>query len=70
MAAFAPAATALRQSYKGLYDSAHKQMGLRYIRDALALGNRNPERTLGLIGQARYHLPIAQEIDRLRRIAA
>lgn len=51
---------ALRRAYAGLRVSAHKQIGLRAIRDALALADRNPERVAELWAKARFHLPYAE----------
>lgn len=50
----------IRRAYRGLPETAAKQMGLRKLRDALALGDRNPARVAELIGWARYHLPYAE----------
>lgn len=50
----------LRRAYAGLPDSAAKQIGLRAIRDALALADRNPVRTAELVVRAEFELPYAQ----------
>lgn len=57
----------LRQQYAGLCASAHKQIGLRAIRSALALADRNPQRIAELTATAVFHLPCAVEIDRRAR---
>lgn len=50
----------LRSRFAGLRDSAHKQLGLRAIKDALALEGRNPERIAELVAKATYYLPYAE----------
>ena len=52
--------TQLRSRFAGLRTSAYKQIGLRAIKDALALGDRNPERVAELTAKAVYHLPYAE----------
>jgi hypothetical protein len=59
-----PSLNSLRRQFAGLVSSAHRQMGLRRVRDALALGERNPARVAELTAQAVYHLAYAVEIDR------
>ena len=41
-------------------DSAYRQIGLRAIRNAIALGDRNPTRVAELIAIARFQLPYAE----------
>jgi len=40
--------------------SAHKQMGLRALKDAKALGDRNPARVEELLAKAALYLPYAE----------
>jgi hypothetical protein len=56
----APNLTTLRRRYITLPTSAHKQIGLRAIRDALALADRAPERVAELAAKAAFHLPYAE----------
>ena len=50
----------LRARFAGLKESAYKQIGLRAIRDALALGDRNSARVAELVERAKYLLPYAE----------
>jgi len=50
----------LRSRFAGLPSSSYKTMGLRRIRDALALADRNPARVAELVGEARLYLPHAE----------
>lgn len=50
----------LRRRFAGLRDSAYKQMGLRAIRDALALEGRNEARIAELAAKAEFYLPRAE----------
>jgi len=50
----------LRSKYAGLPVTAHKQIGLRAIRNALALDDRNMPRVNELVAIAAFHLPHAQ----------
>lgn len=52
--------TQLRSRFAGLPTSASKQIGLRAIKEALALQGRNPERIVELAGKAAFHLPYAE----------
>lgn len=54
----------LRRRFAGLGASAHKDMALRALRDALALADRNPARVAELAARVAYHLPYAEEISR------
>ncbi len=56
----------LRRRFAGLYPSGYKDSGLRAIRDALALADRNPERVAELTAKAVFALPYAEEISRRR----
>jgi hypothetical protein len=40
--------------------SAHRELGLRALKDAKALGDRNPARVEELLARASYHLPYAE----------
>ena len=50
----------LRRRFAGLPLSSYKELGLRRVRDALALEGRNPERVAELVAQARAYLPYAE----------
>ena len=50
----------LRYEYGQCVDSAHKQIGLRAIRNAIALGDRNLELVVELRATASFHLPYAR----------
>lgn len=52
--------TQLRSRFAGLPTSASKQIGLRAIKEAIALQGRNPERVEELRWKAVYHLPYAE----------
>jgi len=56
----------LRRRFAGLCPSGHKDAGLRAIRDALALADRNPDRVAELTAKAVFSLPYAEEISRRR----
>jgi hypothetical protein len=51
---------ALRRRFAGLRESAHRQMALRAIKDALALEGRNPARESELAAKAAFYLPYAE----------
>lgn len=59
-----PKLTAIRRALGLLSETAHKQMGLRRVRDALALGDRNPERVRELHQQAWSHLQHALALEK------
>lgn len=50
----------LRGRFAGLRDGSHKQIGLRSIRDALALLGRNDAAAAELAARASFHLPYAE----------
>lgn len=50
----------LRSRFSRLPTSAHKQMGLRALRDAAALEKSNPAYAAELLAKAAYHLPYAE----------
>ena len=52
--------TALRSAFRATKDCAARQMGLRAIKDALALADRNPERVAELTAKAVHLLPYAE----------
>ena len=51
----------LRKEYAGLYDSAHKQLGLRALRDAET--STDAHHVADLMTTARFHLPYAKAKD-------
>lgn len=53
---------ALRAEFRALRDSAYRQMGLRYVKDALALKGRNSDRITALAAAARNHLQHARAV--------
>jgi hypothetical protein len=53
--------TTLRRRYISLPMSAHKQIGLRAIREAQALADRAPERVAELVAKAAFHLAFAEK---------
>lgn len=65
-----PTLTQIRRRFGALPVSSYKQMGLRRVRDALALGDRNPERTAELHAQGWLQLQYAEEIARRASEAA
>lgn len=52
----------LRSRFAGLPETAHKQIGLRKIRDALLLIGRNDAEANTAAGWAVYHLPYAESV--------
>ncbi|HNQ98358.1 MAG TPA: hypothetical protein PKN52_00080 [Trueperaceae bacterium] len=54
----------LRRSLRACTDCAERQLGLRYVREAQALGGRNPEREAELMGQLPRLLAYAEERTR------
>ena len=56
-----PILITLRRRYIGLPTSAHKQIGLRAIREAQALADRAPERVTELVAKAAFHLAFAEK---------
>ncbi len=58
------ALTALRASFAGLVETGHKQIGLRRIRCALKLLDKNPAEAERLYWQAKFELPYAQNARR------
>ena len=59
-----------RREFSDCVDCAQKQMGLRYIRNALNLGTRNEARVAELVGRLPMLLAYAQEITARRGEAA
>jgi hypothetical protein len=55
-----------RRDFCDCVDCAQKQMGLRYIRNALNLGTRNEARVAELVGRLPMLLASAREITALR----
>lgn len=51
---------ALRSAFRRCKVGAHRDIGLRAIKDALALEGRNPAREAELLARAEYHLPHAE----------
>lgn len=52
--------TGLRAKFRGLAETGHKQMGLRYVQEAIWLFGRNQERVEELYWKAHFELPYAQ----------
>lgn len=50
----------LRRRFAGLPDRAHKQMGLRAIRNALQMLESNPTYAAEQAARAEFHLPHAE----------
>jgi len=57
-----PSLTQIRSRFGRLPTTAYKQMGLRRVRDALALADRNPARVAELHGQAAHYLACAEAV--------
>lgn len=62
--------TAYRAALSRCIDCAERQIGLRAVRDALALAGRNPEREAELLGRLPHLLAVAQERTRRERARA
>jgi hypothetical protein len=54
--------TQIRSRFARLPETAYKQMGLRRVRDALALADRNAERVQELHAQAAHYLACAEAL--------
>lgn len=52
--------TQIRSRFGKLPETSYKQMGLRRVRDALALEDRNPARVAELHAQAAHYLAYAE----------
>lgn len=50
----------LRAKFARLPESFRKQIGLRYVREALLLVGRNDAEAACLFAEARFHLPYAE----------
>lgn len=55
--------TALRAKFNRLPESFHRQVGLRYVREAILLVDRNAVEADRLYQQARFHLPYAEAVS-------
>jgi hypothetical protein len=55
-----------RAAFSRCHDGAYRQMGLRYIRDALMLQGRNDKRVAELTACLPMLLAHAEEVTRLR----
>jgi hypothetical protein len=65
-----PSLHSLRRRFAGKPETAYKQIGLRAVRDALALQGRNPARIAELTAIAAHQADLADaalERDRARR---
>ena len=56
-----PPPTAYRAAFSRCVDCAERQIGLRAVRDVIALGGRNPQREADLLGRLPHLLAVAQE---------
>lgn len=54
--------TTLRSKFSGLRQSAWKEMGLRALRDATRLADRNPTEVHALTAKARFYLQYAEAV--------
>lgn len=54
--------TQIRARFGRLPETSYKQMGLRRVRDALALADRNPDRVAELHAQAAHYLQYAEAL--------
>lgn len=57
----AAAARTVKAAYRGLRETAHKQLGVRYAKEALQFAERNPAHAAEMLSRARFHLPYAKE---------
>lgn len=54
-------AQAIRASLRGVDASAHKQIALRRVRDAIMLADCNPQHSFSLLAEARFHAQFARK---------